>query len=105
MAINIGFGSRRGRIIRKILTKKPKQPEILNKLVYFMLEILLVSMLLYAAMVTQMTGKNIESIMIIFKFLEFITYSLSAVLPIFFNLAYSFCLIRLRQKGINGTQS
>jgi cation-transporting P-type ATPase 13A2 len=26
MVINIGFGSRRGRIIRKILTKKPKQP-------------------------------------------------------------------------------
>lgn len=26
MAMHIGFGSRRGRIIRKILTKTPKQP-------------------------------------------------------------------------------
>ena len=26
MAVNVGFGSRRGRIICKILTKKPKQP-------------------------------------------------------------------------------
>jgi len=26
MAVNVGFASRRGRIIRKILTKSPHQP-------------------------------------------------------------------------------
>jgi hypothetical protein len=58
--------------------------------------VLLVSLLLYAAIMTQMLDRNIEKIMIFFKFLEFITYSLPATLPIIFNLAYSFSLVRLR---------
>lgn len=43
--------------------------------------------------------------MMFFKLLEFITYSLPAAFPIFFNLAYSFCLIRLHQNGIYGTEA
>jgi P-type E1-E2 ATPase len=42
--------------------------------------------------------------MIFFRFLDFITYSFPAPLPIFFNLAYSFCLVRLRRDGIYGTE-
>ena len=35
MAVNIGFGSNKGRIIRKILTKKPKQPKnLLEKILH-----------------------------------------------------------------------
>jgi magnesium-transporting ATPase (P-type) len=59
MAVNVGFGSRRGRIIRKILTKRPKQPEFFKKMIYFLLEVLVVSLVLYAATVKQMFGLNI----------------------------------------------
>lgn len=48
---------------------------------------------------------DIETIMIIFRALDFITYSFPATLPIYFNLAYSFCLIRLSRDGIYGTES
>lgn len=65
----------------------------------------MVSLILYAGFLTVMLDRNIEKIMIIFKFLELITYSLPAAFPIFFNLAYSFCLMRLRQDGIYGTES
>jgi P-type E1-E2 ATPase len=67
--------------------------------------VLVVSLLLFFAMLTEMLDRNIEKIMIFFKFLEIITYSLPAVLPIIFNLAYSFSLVRLRQNGIYGTES
>jgi cation-transporting P-type ATPase 13A2 len=59
MAVHIGFGSRRGRIIRKILTKRPKQPEFFRKLICFLLEVLLVSLLLFAGTFVQMLGVNI----------------------------------------------
>jgi magnesium-transporting ATPase (P-type) len=42
--------------------------------------------------------------MVFFRFLDFITYSFPAALPIFFNLSYSFCLVRLRRDGIYGTE-
>jgi hypothetical protein len=37
LAVDIGFGSQRGKIIRKILTKIPKQPEFFKKLTYFLI--------------------------------------------------------------------
>lgn len=37
LAVNIGFASNRGRIIRKILTKKAKQPDLIKKLMYFLI--------------------------------------------------------------------
>lgn len=46
---------------------------------------------------------DIEIIMIVFRALDFITYSFPATLPIFFNLAYSFSLVRLNRDGIYGT--
>ena len=36
---------------------------------------------------------------------DFITYSFPAPFPIFFNLAYSFCLVRLSRQDIIGTQA
>jgi F0F1-type ATP synthase membrane subunit c/vacuolar-type H+-ATPase subunit K len=35
LAVHVGYGSRRGRIIRKILTKITKQPESFKKLIIF----------------------------------------------------------------------
>ena len=71
-----------------------------------MIEVLLVSLLLYGViLVLILSSPNIEKIMLFFKLLELITYSLPVALPIFYNLAYAFCLIRLRLEGIYGTDS
>lgn len=48
---------------------------------------------------------NIQPIMVLFRFCDFITYSFPAAFPIFFNLNYSFCLVRLRRDEIYGTES
>ena len=62
------------------------------------------SLVLYAGTFAEMLGLNIEKILIFFRFLDFITYAFPAALPIFFNLTYSFCLVRLRRDGIYGTE-
>lgn len=43
--------------------------------------------------------------MVIFRFLDYITYCFPAPFPIYFNLAYSFCLVRLHRDGILGTEA
>ena len=55
------------------------------------------------SIINQMLTLDIEIIMIVFRALDFITYSFPATLPIFFNLAYSFSLVRLNRDGIYGT--
>jgi cation-transporting P-type ATPase 13A2 len=47
---------------------------------------------------------NIEKMMVAFRFLDFITYAFPAPLPIYFNLVYSFCLVRLHRDGILGIE-
>lgn len=35
VAVNVGYGSQRGRIIRKILNKQSKQPQFFQKVIWF----------------------------------------------------------------------
>lgn len=105
VAVNVGYASQRGRIIRKILNKTSKQPEFFMKLIFFQLEVMAVSFIIYFATLPQLLSLNIDTIMVIFRFCDFITYSFPAPYPIFFNLAYSFCLWRLNKENIIGTQA
>ena len=47
MAINTGYTSRKGRIIRKMVNNSPKQPELLTSSIYFMLETLVIGIILF----------------------------------------------------------
>jgi cation-transporting P-type ATPase 13A2 len=105
MAVHVGYGSQRGRIIRKILTKTAKQPESFKKLIIFQMEVLIVSIVVFLGTIQRMYQFDIDGIMIILRFCDFITYSFPAPYPILFNLAYSFCLMRLRESGIAGTDA
>ena len=105
MVIHVGFGSRRGQIIRKILTKVIKQPEYFTKLLIFLLEVWVVALVLYLATFWMMFDLQIQASMIVVRFFDFITYSFPAPFPIFFQLAYSFCLVRLNRDDIVGTES
>lgn len=74
------------------------------KIIYFQIEVLLVSIVLYLVTLPNLLSLNVDGYLILFRFCDFITYSFPAPYPIFFNLAYSFCLVRLNNADILGTQ-
>lgn len=74
-------------------------------MIYFLLEVLMISLTLFGATVHKMIELDIERIMIVFRFLVIVSFSFPAPLPIYFNLTYSFCLVRLSRDGIYGTES
>ena len=105
MAVHVGFGSRRGRIIRAILNHTVKQPELFNKLLVFYTEILIVGLILYLATLPLLLSLDIEPIMVVVRFFIVITFCFPAPMPVFFNTVYSICLIRMLIDGITGTDS
>ena len=62
------------------------------------------TMIVYAATIGLLLSIQIETIMVVFRFLDYITYAFPAPFPIYFNLVYSFCLVRLNRDGIIGTE-
>jgi cation-transporting ATPase 13A2 len=51
-----------------------------------------------------MMNITIPKVFIGYRFLDFLAWSFPPTFPIYFNLAYSFSLVRLRRKGIVGTE-
>ena len=70
-----------------------------------MLEVFIVLVIVYAATIGLLLSINITTIMVVFRFLDYITYAFPAPFPIYFNLVYSFCLVRLNRDGIIGTEA
>lgn len=66
---------------------------------------MLISFIIYFITLPQLLSLDIDAIMVVFRFFDFITYSFPAPFPIFFNLAYSFCLVRMSKENIIGTQA
>jgi P-type E1-E2 ATPase len=62
-------------------------------------------LLVYVAFLPQLLSLDIDLINVVFTLCNFITYCYPAPFPIFFNLAYSFCLVRLNKENIIGTQA
>lgn len=104
LAVHVGYASKRGRIIRKILTKTTRLPEFFKKLIVFMVEQGVIVVIVFVAALNFILSIQIDRIMVVFKFLDYITYAFPAPYPIYFNLAYSFCLVRLNRDGIVGTE-
>ncbi len=69
------------------------------------MEVLIVSIIVFLATLPRMFEFDIDPIMKILRFGDFITYSFPAPYPILFNLAYSFCLVRLNKVGVIGTEA
>ena len=68
-----------------------------------MVEVFIVVVIVYAATIGLLLSIEIETIMVVFRFLDYITYAFPAPFPIYFNLVYSFCLVRLNRDEIIGT--
>lgn len=104
VVVNIGYATRRGRIIRKILTRVPKVPDFFMSAVYFLFETCICGIILYAATVNMMVVNGVVPTFVVFRFLDILAWSFPPTFPIYFNLAYSFSLVRLKWKGIFGTE-
>jgi cation-transporting P-type ATPase 13A2 len=67
-----------------------------------MAETYLVATVVYLTNFGVLMSIDIEPSMMVFRYLDYITESVPAPYPIFFNLCYSFCLVRLHRDGILG---
>jgi magnesium-transporting ATPase (P-type) len=105
LAVRTGYTSRRGRIIRKILHKNPKEPQFFKTFIYFLTETYLVGgIAIYFATLKFYIDAEIETAMIVLLFFLYITFCYPPAFPIYFNLAYSYSLARLKFKNIHGTE-
>jgi cation-transporting P-type ATPase 13A2 len=104
VVVNIGYATRRGRIIRKILTRVPKVPDFFLLAVYFLFETLVAAIIIYACTVNMMIQNGIISTYVVFRFLDILAWSFPPTFPIYFNISYSFSLVRLKWKNILGTE-
>ena len=102
VVINTGYGTRRGRIIRKILTRVSKKPEFYHKALIFLVVNLAAGSILYFATLYLMVG-NIIDTFVGFRFLDVVSWTFPPAFPIFFNLAYTYSLVRLKYRRIFGT--
>lgn len=66
-------------------------------MIYFLIELQFAALLLYVIYFFMMLDRDFETILIVLRLFDLWTHSLPPALPIFFNLAYSFCIIRLRR--------
>lgn len=103
MVINTGYTTHRGRIVRKILNRRVKDPDMLRSLLFFVLEVVIVGLITFFSTLFLMLVRDISKLFVFFKTIDFLASSAPPSLPIFFNLAYSLSLFRLRSKGISGT--
>lgn len=101
--INTGFQTCRGRIIRKILTRERREPDLFRSAIVFVAEVVIVSIIIYCGSLKILVSLDIETLFIFFKLFDFLGSAAPPPLPIFFNVAYSFALTRLRMKDISGT--
>lgn len=101
--VNVGYGTRRGRIIRKILTRVPVIPEFFTSAVYFLIECAIIGVILYLATLPLMLGKVINQF-IVYRFLDVLGWAFPPSFPIYFNITYTYSLIRLKLRNIFGTE-
>lgn len=104
MVVNTGYRSRRGAIIRKISNKVHVDPEMFKTAIYFLLETLFVGIIVYLVTLPILLKANLIPAFRVYRFLDFIGFSFPPTFPIYFNLAYSFSIYRLRKKDIFGTE-
>lgn len=104
IVINTGFTTTRGRIIRRILNREVRDPDLLRSILIFVLEMVSIGFIVYLATLPVPLSIDIQPIFILFKLVDFLASSAPPPLPIYFNLAYTMCLFRLRFKDVSGTE-
>ena len=103
VVMQTGFTTTRGRIIRRILHRDIKEPDFMRSTLLFVCEVVLVGLVVFFSTLFILLRIDIEPVFVFFKFIDFLASSAPPPLPIYFNLAYSLALVRLKRRSINGT--
>lgn len=105
MVVHTGYSSKKGRILRKILHRNPEYPHFFTTFIVFMFEVYAAGVIAYlGTMSLRVNTGQLEPIIIFLDFLLIITFCFPPSGPIYFNLVYSFSLIRLKANNILGTE-
>lgn len=73
-------------------------------MIYFLIETYIIGgIIVYFATINRLIDADVDTSMIILLFFLYITFAFPPAFPIYFNLAYSLCLARLKWKDIYGT--
>lgn len=57
-------------------------------------------MIIYFATIVYMRSRNISNLIVGFRFVDFLGWSFPPTFPIYFNVAYSCAIVRLKRNGI-----
>lgn len=105
MVVHTGYSSKKGRILRKILHRHPESPHFFTTFIVFMFEVYGAGVLAYlGTMALRVNSGQLEPIIIFLDFLLVVTFCFPPSGPIYFNLVYSFALIRLKANNVLGTE-
>lgn len=99
-----GYTTRRGRIIRRILARTEQYPAIFSRALIFLVEAFIVSMVIYFATLGFVMSKDVSDLIIGMRFVDFLGFAFPPTFPIFFNVAYSFALARLKHHNVLCTE-
>jgi cation-transporting ATPase 13A2 len=103
MVIYTNFASKKGRLLRKILNRVPNQPDFFIKMFIFLLESFVIGMTLYGATLPIRLSVNIDKGIVALRALDYLISSVPPAFPVYFTIAYSWSLYRLKKKGIFST--
>lgn len=67
---------------------------------YFLIEAFIVALIIYLATITYMKSKIASNLIVGFRFVDFLGWAFPPTFPIYFNVAYSFAIVRLKRSGI-----
>lgn len=86
-----------------MVNKSPKMPDIFRNTIYFLGQTLIVGILIYIVTLPILLKANITQEFRIYRFFDFIGFSCPPTIPVYFNIAYSLALYRLKKKNVFGT--
>ena len=89
--------------MRKIINRIPTQPDFFNKMFFFLLESFVIAMALYGATLQIRLNAQIDQAIVLLRILDYLTSSIPPAFPIYFTIAYSWSLYRLKKKQIFST--
>ena len=106
VVVNTGFTTKKGRIIRKILNRETEEPKIYKTALGFVAINAILGVLAFGIflIITSANNIRVQAGYAVINFFDTMSAFIPSVLPIYFNLNYSFSLARLRYKNISGTQ-
>jgi len=100
MVINTGFATRKGRILRHMLNRVPKEPDFFKQAIIFLIFSGIVSIILFFATINIKLSANIDRPLVWMGILNFILSAVPPAFPIYFTMAYSWSVYRLRSHKI-----